>query len=43
MSEEENKNEIEKIAAKWKNKRGSLIMALHDIQDSKGYIPWKMH
>lgn len=41
MSEEENENEIEKIATKWKNKRGSLIMALHDIQDSKGYIPWE--
>lgn len=28
------------VAAKWRKKRGSLIMALHEIQDIKGYIPW---
>ena len=27
-------------AAKWHKKRGSLIMALHEIQGVKGYIPW---
>lgn len=26
---------------KWKKKRGSLIMALHEIQDIKGYVPWE--
>lgn len=28
------------IAAKWRKKRGSLIMALHELQDIKGYVPW---
>lgn len=27
-------------AAKWRKKRGSLIMALHEIQDVKGYVDW---
>lgn len=26
---------------KWKNKRGSLIMALHDVQGVFGYVPWE--
>ena len=29
------------VAAKWRKKRGSLIMALHEIQGIKGYVPWK--
>ena len=28
------------VAAKWRKKRGSLIMALHEIQGIKGYVPW---
>ncbi len=24
---------------KWKNKRGSLIMVLHEIQNARGYVP----
>ena len=28
------------VANKWKRKRGSLIMALHEIQEIKGYVPW---
>lgn len=28
------------VAAKWHKKRGSLIMALHEIQDVKGYVDW---
>lgn len=28
------------IATKWRKKRGSLIMALHEIQDVKGYVDW---
>lgn len=28
------------VAAKWRKKRGALIMALHEIQDIKGYVPW---
>lgn len=29
------------IANKWRKKRGSLIMALHELQDVKGYVPWE--
>ena len=29
------------IANKKKKKRGSLIMALHEIQDVKGYVDWQ--
>lgn len=29
------------VANKWKKKRGSLIMALHEIQEIKGFVPWK--
>ena len=27
------------VATRWKNRKGSLIMALHDIQDHYGYMP----
>ena len=30
---------LEKIAAKWSKKKGSLIMILHEIQGKYGYIP----
>jgi NADH-quinone oxidoreductase subunit E len=33
------KDEISIIAQKWKKKRGSLIMALHDLQGRLGYVP----
>ena len=33
------KDEISVIAQKWKKKRGSLIMALHDLQGRLGYVP----
>lgn len=29
----------EAIVAKWKNKKGNLIMILHDMQDAFGYVP----
>ena len=29
------------VAAKWRKKRGSLIMALHEIQGVKGFVPWE--
>ena len=29
------------VANKWRRKRGSLIMALHEIQAVKGYIDWQ--
>jgi NADH:ubiquinone oxidoreductase subunit E len=31
--------EVAAIAKRWKNKRGSLIMALHGLQDRYGYVP----
>jgi NADH-quinone oxidoreductase subunit E len=33
------KDEITLIANKWKKKRGSLIMALHDLQGRLGFVP----
>lgn len=32
-------NDVAAIAKRWKNKRGSLIMALHGLQDRHGYVP----
>ena len=29
------------VGNKWRKKRGSLIMALHEIQGVKGYVDWK--
>lgn len=29
------------VAEKWRRKRGSLIMALHEIQGVKGYVDWQ--
>ncbi len=29
------------VAKKWRKKRGSLIMALHELQEIKGYVPWE--
>jgi NADH-quinone oxidoreductase subunit E len=29
-----------KVGDKWRKKRGSLIMALHEIQGVKGYVEW---
>ena len=34
-----NLERAEALVAKWKNKKGNLIMILHDIQDAFGYIP----
>ena len=28
------------VGDKWRKKRGSLIMALHEIQGAFGYVPW---
>ena len=39
MSPTETEDEIATIAKRWKNKRGSLIMALHGLQDRYGYVP----
>jgi len=32
-------DDVAAIAKRWKNKRGSLIMALHALQDRHGYVP----
>ena len=37
---EEQIADIIKAVSKWKNKRGSLIMALHEVQGMLSYIPW---
>ena len=37
----ENNSQAAQIATKWHKKRGSLIMALHEIQGIKGYVPWE--
>lgn len=29
-----------RVGDKWRKKRGSLIMALHEIQGAKGYVDW---
>lgn len=31
--------DVAAIARRWKDKRGSLIMALHSLQDRYGYVP----
>lgn len=31
----------EKLLTKWKSKRGALIMALHEVQGTFGYVPWE--
>lgn len=33
------KTVVKNPALKWKGKRGALIMALHELQNQKGYIP----
>ena len=38
--EEKYKAQTVEAVKKWKEKRGSLIMALHEIQGVFGYIPW---
>lgn len=31
--------DVKEVVGKWKDKRGNLIMVLHDIQDRYGYVP----
>jgi NADH-quinone oxidoreductase subunit E len=33
------KIDLDAIVAKWKDREGNLIMLLHEIQDSAGYVP----
>ena len=41
MTEKEKiQDETKKMLVKWKSKRGSLIMALHEVQGAFGYVPW---
>lgn len=39
MSEAVQTPDISRTVKKWRNKRGSLIMALHEIQNLYGYVP----
>jgi NADH-quinone oxidoreductase subunit E len=39
MNESATKDDVVLIAKRWKNKRGSLIMALHGLQNRFGYVP----
>ena len=39
MSPTKIENDVAAIAKRWKSKRGSLIMALHALQDRYGYVP----
>ena len=42
MADEKEKiqEDTRKLLVKWKDKRGALIMALHEIQGAFGYVPW---
>jgi len=37
----EESSKAAEVAEKWRRKRGSLIMALHEIQGVKGYVDWQ--
>ena len=39
MSPTQIEDDVAAIARRWKDKRGSLIMALHALQDRYGYVP----
>ena len=39
MSPTQTEDDVAAIAKRWKSKRGSLIMALHALQDRYGYVP----
>jgi NADH:ubiquinone oxidoreductase subunit E len=39
MTTTSTKDDVTLIAKRWKNKRGSLIMALHGLQNRYGYVP----
>ena len=39
MSPTQIEDDVAAIAKRWKSKRGSLIMALHALQDRYGYVP----
>lgn len=39
MTETASPPDISRVVKKWRNKRGSLIMALHEIQNRYGYVP----
>lgn len=33
------RSDVEQITNKWKNKKGNLIMVLHELQNKLGYVP----
>ena len=39
--DKETEDKVRSAAKKWANKRGPLIMALHEVQNMLGYVPWE--
>ena len=39
MTEPKLRQDIKKVVEKWQNKKGSLVMILHEIQNTYGYVP----
>ncbi len=39
MAAKKQPSPVETTLKKWQNKRGALIMALHEIQSQRGYVP----
>lgn len=39
MTEPKLTEDIKKVVEKWRNKKGSLVMILHEIQNTYGYVP----
>lgn len=39
MTEPKLSEDIKKVVEKWRNKKGSLVMILHEIQNAYGYVP----
>jgi len=39
MAEQSSTKAIQPVLKKWKKKRGPLIMALHEIQNQRGFVP----
>lgn len=39
MSKQETTSETARVIKKWQEKRGALIMALHEIQNQRGFVP----
>ncbi|MCL2672844.1 MAG: NAD(P)H-dependent oxidoreductase subunit E [Alphaproteobacteria bacterium] len=38
--EKEQEDQVRTAAKKWAKQRGSLVMALHEVQGALGFVPW---